>query len=304
MKSHLRAQVDWEQPFTPEEYAERRRRVRETLAARGWDAIYVTNPADLTWLTGYDMIWYHLKNLTGLLMRADRDEAVFFDSPSHTTIVSTTPEIGDVVYMHYEREHLPQLVEGIAARGLSKATIALQPWNFSPHGSIYTALTAALALGGARVEDGLPGRGAALREVAGRGRRGAAGRRHRRRGHGRGARRHRRGRHGDRARRRHHGDHDEGGRRLSRHPHHAGLGPARRHPPQPAAAPQDQEGRPRLHRLLRLPPPLPRQRQPHLLAGRARQALDRADGQIRRLHSGDPGGGQGRRSLEQGATGG
>ena len=103
IQSHLRDQIDWEQPFTSQEYADRRRRVREAMAAAELDAIYVTNPADLTWLTGYDMIWYHLKNLTGLLLRADRDETTFFDSPSHTTIVSTTPEIADWHVTTYDR---------------------------------------------------------------------------------------------------------------------------------------------------------------------------------------------------------
>lgn len=154
IQKHLRDQVDWEQPFTPAEYADRRRRVREALADRNLDAIYVTNPADLTWLTGYDMIWYHLKNLTGMLVRADRDETTFFDSPSHTTIVSTTPEITDWVVMSYNRDHLSQLVEGVAARGLAKARIALQPWNFAPHASIYAELTKALQAQGATIEDG------------------------------------------------------------------------------------------------------------------------------------------------------
>ena len=81
MQTYLRDQIDWEQPFSPEEYATRRHRVRLALHRAGLDAIYITNPADLTWLTNYDMIWYHLQNLTGLLLRADRDEDVFFDGP-------------------------------------------------------------------------------------------------------------------------------------------------------------------------------------------------------------------------------
>ncbi|MDA1071941.1 MAG: Xaa-Pro peptidase family protein [Proteobacteria bacterium] len=153
IQSHLRDQIDWEQPFTSQEYADRRRRVREAMAAAELDAIYVTNPADLTWLTGYDMIWYHLKNLTGLLLRADRDETTFFDSPSHTTIVSTTPEITDWHVTTYDREHLPQVVEGIAARGLGKGRIGIQPWNFAPHALVYAELESALKAGGARVSD-------------------------------------------------------------------------------------------------------------------------------------------------------
>ena len=154
MKDYLRQQVDWEQPFPAEEYADRRKRLRQALADHGYDAIYVTNPADLTWLTNYDMIWYHLNALTGLLVRADKDETVFFDSPSHTTIVSTTPEIREAMFLTYDRPHIEQIVAGIGARGLAKAKIAIQPWGYSPHATVYDELKAALEAGGATVEDG------------------------------------------------------------------------------------------------------------------------------------------------------
>ena len=59
MKQFIRDQVTWPQAFPAAEYADRRRQVRKALQAAGLDAIYVTAPADLPWLTGYDMIWYH-----------------------------------------------------------------------------------------------------------------------------------------------------------------------------------------------------------------------------------------------------
>ena len=153
MQTYLRDQIDWEQPFSHEEYGTRRHRVRLALQRAGLDAIYITNPADLTWLTNYDMIWYHLQNLTGLLVRADRDEDVFFDSPSHTTIVSTTPEIRECVFTTYDRPHAEQIVEGIAARGLAEAKIGVQPWGYAPHASVSADLRAQLEAGGATVED-------------------------------------------------------------------------------------------------------------------------------------------------------
>ena len=46
------------------------------------------------------MIDYHLEILTGVLLRVDSGEALFFDySVAHTTIVSTTPEIAEVVWL-------------------------------------------------------------------------------------------------------------------------------------------------------------------------------------------------------------
>lgn len=155
MQDYLRRQVDWPQAFPAEEYADRRRKVREALSAKGLDAIYVTTPANLTYLTGYDMIWYHARNLTGLLMRADGDRTVWFDGVGHTTIVSTTPEITDVVW--FQREPVAALIRQIArefgARGLGRARIALEPWGYSPHGKVMQALEAALRENGADVRD-------------------------------------------------------------------------------------------------------------------------------------------------------
>jgi Xaa-Pro aminopeptidase len=156
MKEHLRKQVDWPQPFPPEEYAERRKRVRAALAEAKLDAVYVTIPADLAWLTGYDMIWFHLQNLTGLLVRADRDETLFFDGVGHTTIVSTTPEIREVVWFARgdTSDHVALIADTLKARGLGAARIALQPWAYSPHATVMDELSAKLKGGGASVADG------------------------------------------------------------------------------------------------------------------------------------------------------
>jgi Xaa-Pro aminopeptidase len=159
LQAHLRAQVDWPQPFPAEEYAERRARVRRMLAEAGLDAIYVTAPANITWLTGYDMVWYHLQNLTGVLVRAEAEEAVFFDSVAHTTIVSTTPEIGEVVWLDSEAvsgtagECIEAIVAEVRRRGLGGARIGLEMWGSSPHASVMESLAAALRAGGVRVED-------------------------------------------------------------------------------------------------------------------------------------------------------
>jgi Xaa-Pro dipeptidase len=159
MQPFIRDQVTWPQPFPAEEYAARRRRVRAALDAAGLDAIFVTTPANITWLTGYDMIWYHLLNLTGLLVRADSDDTVFFDSVAHTTIVSITPEIRDVVYVDAAAvsgtvaESVAAIAKSIADRGLARAKIGLEMWGYAPHASTMAALAEGLRAGGATIED-------------------------------------------------------------------------------------------------------------------------------------------------------
>ena len=155
MKQYLREQIDWPQAFPPEEYATRRGKLRKALAADDIAAIYVTVPADITYLTGYDMIWYHLRNLTGLLVRASTDDTLFIDGWPHTTIVSTTPEITDVVF--YERgpvaDVIALIVDRVAARGLAGARLATQRWSYAPHGDVIDSLSDGLREAGATVTD-------------------------------------------------------------------------------------------------------------------------------------------------------
>lgn len=159
MQSHLREQIDWLQPFPPEEYAERRARVGQALVEADLDAIYVTTPANITWLTGYDMIWYHLQNLTGILVYADRDQTVFFDSVAHTTIISTTPEIRELVWLDQGAvsgtvdESIKAIVDELERRGLRGKRIGLEMWGYTPHGSVMEGLRQSLRTIAGTVED-------------------------------------------------------------------------------------------------------------------------------------------------------
>ncbi len=155
MQQYLREQVDWSQAFSEREYAERVGKVRAALAADGLDAIYVTHPANLTYLTGYDMIWNHLRSLTGVLIRADSDTTVFFDERAHTTIVFTTPEIREIVWLDDSSyvESIDVIARELAACGLGKAAIGIEKWGYSPHASVVDALEQRIQSLGAKVVD-------------------------------------------------------------------------------------------------------------------------------------------------------
>ncbi|MEZ5926844.1 MAG: Xaa-Pro peptidase family protein [Hyphomicrobiaceae bacterium] len=163
--SAIRASIDWEQPFPPEEYAARRARVRQALASQGFDAIYVTSPPDLCWLTGYDMSWFHLRCLTGLLVRAGDDRATMFDYVTHEAVAAATPEIGDIVWFRESGEPsgtAGRTVEKDAAiiashlskSGLKGGRIAIQRMGFSPHASTLQTLEAQLDASGMATGDG------------------------------------------------------------------------------------------------------------------------------------------------------
>ena len=73
--------------FPNEEYDERRRKVRERMAHRGIDVLYVSSPRNITYLTGFDIIWFYHASPTGLVVRADSEKVLFFDS-YHERIVN------------------------------------------------------------------------------------------------------------------------------------------------------------------------------------------------------------------------
>ncbi len=158
MSQYLKDQVDWPQPFPPEEYAERRAKTRAAMTTVGIDAIYVTVPADITWLTGYDMIWYHMRSLTGLLLEAGADDhGLFFDVPGHTTIVMTTPEIEEVAWFARGpvEDAIKFAADTVIGRGLGAGrTVATQRFTYGTHADTTDGLSAAIAKGGATVVDG------------------------------------------------------------------------------------------------------------------------------------------------------
>jgi Xaa-Pro aminopeptidase len=158
MQEYLRAQVDWPQAFPTAEYAARVGKVRAALVAEGLDAIYVTSPANLTYLTGYDVVWNHLRSLSGVLVRADSDATVFFDERGHTTIVSTTPEIREIVWLDDSSYavSIEVIVRELETRGLGNAAIGIEKWGYSPHASVIDALEQRIQSLGAKVVDASP----------------------------------------------------------------------------------------------------------------------------------------------------
>ena len=47
----------WSPPFPVGEYKDRVEKVRREMARREVDLLFVSSPSNITYLTGYDMIW-------------------------------------------------------------------------------------------------------------------------------------------------------------------------------------------------------------------------------------------------------
>ena len=157
LKTYLREQIDWELPFPPEEYTERRNKVRAAMSKAGIDLLLLCRLPDINWLTGYDMIWNHLRNSTTLVVRADSDDTLFFDAAAHTTIVSLVPEIRDAVIFDHDpmagADDFDIIANELAARNLTGGTIGLQFWGWGPAPSIVESLAGKLRNKGAEIVD-------------------------------------------------------------------------------------------------------------------------------------------------------
>ncbi|MDA0218246.1 MAG: Xaa-Pro peptidase family protein [Proteobacteria bacterium] len=157
LKTYLRDRIDWELPFPPEEYAARRGKVRAAMTEAGLDLILLCRLPDINWLTGYDMIWNHLRNSTTLVVRADSDDTLFFDAAAHTTIVSLVPEIRDAVIFDHDpmagADDFDIIADELTARGLIDGTIGLQFWGWGPATPVVETLAEKLRAKGARVVD-------------------------------------------------------------------------------------------------------------------------------------------------------
>lgn len=157
LKTHLREQIDWKPPFPPEEYAERRKKVRGAMSDAGVDLLLLCRLPDVNWLTGYDMILNHLRNSMTLVVRADSDDTLFFDAAAHTTLLSLLPEIRDAAIFDHDpmasAGDFDVLADELAARGLTGGTIGLQFWGWGPTPSVIETLAGKLRGKGARVVD-------------------------------------------------------------------------------------------------------------------------------------------------------
>jgi Xaa-Pro aminopeptidase len=156
MNQSIRERIDWEQPFPPEEYAARKKKVRAAMAREGIDGILVTGAADVNYLTGYDQIWQSYLIIVGVFLRADEETSLFFDNDGHIVLIETAPALDEVEVLPRgaAASHVPLIAAAIEKRGWATGRIALQPWCYGPHPSLLEAIGARLAAAGAEIADG------------------------------------------------------------------------------------------------------------------------------------------------------
>ncbi len=136
-------------PFTAEEYAARLAKTRKEMTARGLDALFVTDPSNMAWLTGYDGWSFYVHQ--GVLVSMDGapvwwGRAMDAVGAGLTTYLPDENIIGydDTYVQNPEKHPMTELSGHLAARGLEKARIGLEMDNYYFTASAYMALTKAM----------------------------------------------------------------------------------------------------------------------------------------------------------------
>lgn len=140
-------------PFPVGEYRDRARRVRAELERRGIDVLYVTSPANMCYLTGFESIWYPPRAPLGVVVARESDELVFVDYERHQSLVEQTAHFDDAIFFTYETA-LDTVATEFARRGWTAGTVGIERNSKSPAPPLLEAVAAKLAERGARIVGG------------------------------------------------------------------------------------------------------------------------------------------------------
>lgn len=124
-----------EQYFPPEEFQERRSRVSDAMSARGLDALLVTDPAGIHYLTGYKT--FEVSVHTALVFRPGH---CFLQVPSIETGPAVTTAWVDEI-TGYLWEDVTSVIAPLVAQLQDCRHVGVDPWNAGLRYGVMTALT-------------------------------------------------------------------------------------------------------------------------------------------------------------------
>lgn len=142
-----------ELPFSEAEYRERARRVREEMASRDVDVLFVMSPANLCYLSGFESIWYPPRAPLGVVVSRHDEKLVFLDYERHETLVRRTALLDDAVFYRYE-DALDTIAGAFRDRGWHEGTVGIEWWTQTPGGPLVRETADRLAALGATIVDG------------------------------------------------------------------------------------------------------------------------------------------------------
>ena len=143
-------------PFVATEYAGRLQKTRAEMALRGLDAIFVTDPSNMAWLTGYDGWSFYVHQ--GVLLTHEGEpvwwgRAMDAVGAQRTTYMHHDNIIGyDDTYVQNPDKHpMATLATLIHDRGLATARVGIEMDNYYFTAAAFLALQSGLSM--ARLQD-------------------------------------------------------------------------------------------------------------------------------------------------------
>jgi ectoine hydrolase len=143
-------------PFKPDEYANRLAKTRAEMSKRGLDAIFVTDPSNMAWLTGYDGWSFYVHQ--GVLLTLEGEpvwwgRAMDAVGARLTTYLQSDNIVGydDTFVQNPEKHPMETLSSLILSRGLTQANIGFELDNYYFTAAAYRALQQGLKT--ARITD-------------------------------------------------------------------------------------------------------------------------------------------------------
>jgi len=147
--------------FPIEEYTSRMTKVREAMARDRIDLLYCSAPESLFYLTGYESSWYRSGSprewppLSGLVIKQDVDDPIFFEMAEEEVLVRTTSIVADVRMLDFESaEYIIDFVlKSLDHQGWLRGTVGFEKLSYRPHPYASGLFQSALEERGLRVVD-------------------------------------------------------------------------------------------------------------------------------------------------------
>ena len=140
-------------PFEIDEYRRRAAGVREEMARRDIDVLFITSAPNTCYLTGFESIWYPPRAPVGVVVTRDSEQIVFCDYERHQNHVEQLALYDDAIFYAYPTA-IDTIGDEFKRRGWCDGTIGVEYWSINPGPPLLREVAAALEARGAKVVAG------------------------------------------------------------------------------------------------------------------------------------------------------
>jgi Xaa-Pro dipeptidase len=152
-----------EVPFSVTEYRERLSRVREIMARKKINLLFLSAPASLFYISGYQAEWYQSQSpkiwppASGIAIHVDNDNFIDFDTEEEEVLSRYTSISSDTrIYRETaDTTAMPSwIVQELKKEGWLPGTVGLEMWSYRPNRAVSEMFQSALEKEGCKVIDG------------------------------------------------------------------------------------------------------------------------------------------------------